>query len=42
MSQYTKQQQLEIVQGAMNLQATIESEQARISTLQRSSFKAKR
>ena len=41
MSQYTKQQQLEIVQGAMNLQATIESEQARISTLQRSSFKAK-
>lgn len=41
MSKYTREQQIEIVKWAMNLQATIESEQAQISMLQNSKFRAK-
>lgn len=39
MSKYTKEEQVAIVEQAMNLQATIESEQAQISNLNRQSFR---
>ncbi|MBQ6380364.1 MAG: hypothetical protein IJJ41_02020 [Clostridia bacterium] len=41
MSKYSKEEQVEIVKTAMNLQATIESEQAQISSIQKESFKLK-
>ena len=41
MSKFTREEQIQIVQWAMNLTATIESEQAQIYTIENSCFRAK-